>query len=284
VKHFLAAAMLALLLQGCSPAAPLNLVAQDGTLNVERDIAYGSGPRAMLDVYAPPNAKNAPVVVFFYGGNWQSGARGDYRFVAAALARRGMVVVVPDYRLYPPARYRDFLADGAHAVAWAKRNIAGYGGNTRRIVLMGHSAGAHIAAMLALDGQWLAAEKLDPRKDLAGLVGIAGPYDFLPLKDENLKTIFADSNMARTQPITFVQGREAPALLITGTGDSVVDPGNTTRLAAKLRAKGDHVEERLYPGVGHLTIVGAFSPLLRWVAPTLPDITAFVTQTPASAS
>ena len=141
---------------------------------------------------------------------------------------------------------------------------------------MGHSAGAHIAAMLTLDPHWLGKEGLDPRRDIAGLIGVAGPYDFLPLKDDALKVIFSGGDIARTQPITFVKGGEPPALLVTGRKDETVDPGNTARLAARLRAQGDDVTEVEYPSVGHMAIVGAFSPLLRPLAPVVNDVDKFV--------
>lgn len=267
------AAMLALT-SGCSPADPLNVIARSGPWHVDAGIAYADGPRHMLDVYTPDGARDAPVIVFFYGGNWQSGDRALYRFVAVALARRGIVAVVPDYRVYPQARFPEFVEDGAQAVAWVKANIGRFGGG--RIFLMGHSAGAHIAAMLALDGEWLARAGLDAKRDIAGLIGIAGPYDFLPLQDDTLKTIFAAGDIRSTQPISFAGAHKPPALLVTGRADTIVDPGNSTRLAARLRQNGNRVAEKTYRYVGHLGIIGAFSPVLRFVAPVLRDVEDFV--------
>jgi len=267
--------LLMLLTAGCSPADPLNMLAWRGGWDVTSSIPYASGPRHALDVYAPRGAADAPVIVFLYGGNWQSGRKEMYRFVAAALAARGYVTIVPDYRVYPDV-FPAFLEDGARAVAWAKQNAARFGGNPGKLVLMGHSAGAHIAAMLTLDGQWLRTAGLDSRKDIAGLIGIGGPYDFLPLRDPTLQAIFAADDMTRTQPISFVSGGEPPALLVTGQTDKTVSPGNTRRLAARLRAAGGDVTEIVYPRVGHLSIIGAFAPVLRFLAPLLRDIDVFV--------
>jgi acetyl esterase/lipase len=275
--------LLMLLTAGCTPADPLNTLAWRGEWDVTSSIPYASGPRQALDVYAPRGAADAPVVVFFYGGNWQSGHKEMYRFVAAALAARGYVTIVPDYRVYPDV-FPDFLEDGALAVAWAKQNAARFGGDAGKLVLIGHSAGAHIAAMLTLDGQWLRAEGLDSRKDIAGLIGIAGPYDFLPIRDPTLQTIFAAEDPTRTQPISFVSGGEPPALLVTGRTDKTVGPGNTARLAARLRAAGGDVTEIVYPRVGHLSIIGAFAPVLRFLAPLLRDIDIFVGRATAPAS
>lgn len=263
-------------LTACSPATPLNFLARGGAWAMSTD-HYGSGPRHGIDIYTPTGARNAPVIVFFYGGNWQSGDKETYRFVAASLASRGYVTVVPDYRVYPEVRFAGFMQDGARAVAWTEQNAARFGGNPQRVFLMGHSAGAHIAAMLTFDKHWLDAVGLNARRDVAGLIGIAGPYDFLPLHDETLRAIFAGGDLARTQPITFVAGLEPPVLLLTGHRDEIVDPGNTTRLAARLRATGNDVAAIEYPGIGHMAIVGAFAPVLRPLAPLLNDIEAFIT-------
>lgn len=262
-------------LTSCSPATPLNFLARGGDWTVATE-AYGHRMRNGIDVYTPDGARRAPVIVFFYGGNWQSGDKAMYRFVAASLVARGYVVAMPDYRVYPEVRFAGFMQDSARAVAWTKANIARYGGDPNDIFLMGHSAGAHIAAMLTLDARWLGQERIDPRHDIAGLIGVAGPYDFLPLTDEKLKVIFSGGDIARTQPITFVKGGEPPALLLTGRNDDIVGPGNTTRLAAKMRAHGDDVTAIEYPAVGHLTIIGAVAPVLRPLAPIVNDVDRFV--------
>ena len=259
----------------CSPAAPLNLLASRQGLEIDRSLSYAAGPRQTLDVYRPEGGKNLPVIVFFYGGSWQSGSKDTYLFAATALAHRGYVVVVPDYRTYPEVTYPAFLKDGAQAVAWAKRNARRYGGNASRLFVMGHSAGAYIAAMLAIDPRWLGGAGLS-RADVAGLVGLSGPYDFLPLRDETLKVIFGGAARPDTQPIHYVTGSEPPALLATGTGDSVVDPGNSQRLADRLRAAGDRAEVITYPNKGHLETIGALAPSLRFLAPVLDDVDAFI--------
>jgi acetyl esterase/lipase len=275
-------AMLGFSLAGCNPASPLNALARRDGLEVSASLAYAAGPRQTLDVYRPRDAKNAPVIVFFYGGSWQYGDKETYLFVATSLARKGYVTVVPDYRVYPEVRFPAFLDDGAQAVRWVAQNAAKLGGNPDRIVLMGHSAGAYIAAMLALDPQWLDAVGLDPRRDLAGLVGVAGPYDFLPIHDPALQLIFGGPDRVITQPINFVRGGEPPALLLTGSADSTVDPGNSVRLASKLRAAGGDARDIIYPGVKHLTVIGAFAPVLRFLAPALSDLDTFIAHLPES--
>ena len=239
------------------------------------DFPYARGARHGLDICRPKSASAAPIVVFFYGGGWRSGRKKIYRYAARALARRGYVAVLPDYRVYPEAKYPDFLEDGARAVRWVKDNASRFGGDPGKIFLMGHSAGAHIAAMLSVDGRWLQKVGMLPSRDIAGLIGIAGPYDFLPLRDGVYKTIFG-GNRPETQPITHV-GPGAPAsLLLTGGKDNIVDPGNSTRFAERLRAAGNDATVQIYPRIGHFAIAAALAPLLHWVAPVLRDTDAFI--------
>jgi acetyl esterase/lipase len=256
----------------------LNLMVWRRGLDITQSVAYGTGARRTLDIYRPSDAKGLPVVVFFYGGAWRSGSKKIYRFVAGALARRGIVAMVPDYRLYPEVRYPGFIEDGASAVRWAKDNAARFGGDPDKLFLMGHSAGAYIAAMLAFDSRWLSAVGLAPVGDIAGLIGISGPYDFLPLPDGTLKAIFGENDPA-TQPISYVSAGAPTSLLVTGRRDGIVDPGNTARLAARLRAVGDAVTVHSYSRVGHLGIIGAFASALRFLAPIVDDVTAFVART-----
>jgi acetyl esterase/lipase len=245
-------------------------------------IAYGERPRQTLDVCRPIDAASAPVVVFFYGGGWRSGRKGLYRYVAKALARRGYVAVVPDYRVYPEVRYPEFLEDAALAVRWVKDNIDRFGGDPKTIFLKGHSAGAHIAAMLAIDARWLQQVGLSPHRDVAGLIGLAGPYDYLPLRDETLKIIFGGPDRHETQPISHVSPGAPPALLITGGNDRLVEPGNSTRLAARLSAAGNEASVRIYPRIGHYLIVAALAPLIQRVVPIWDHVDGFIAETARS--
>jgi len=265
-----------------APAFLLNTAAWGGDVTIERDIPFGGEPRLKLDVYRPANAPNAPVVVFFYGGSWQHGDKSIYRFVGSALARAGIVAVIPDYRVYPPVVYPDFLRDSALAVRWAKDNAARFGGDPSKLFLAGHSAGAYNAVSLATDRRWLGEAKLDAGKDIAGVVGIAGPYDFLPLEAENLKIIFGpEETRPATQPINYVDGKEPPMLLLRPAKDSVVDPGNSARLANRIDGKHGKATLKTYDRVGHLSIIGTFSPLLSFLAPARNDLVEFVHNTPS---
>jgi acetyl esterase/lipase len=264
-------------LTACSPVAVLNALAPKAGVTETRDVRYAAGERHQLDIYAPEGERSAPVIVFIYAGGWKDGNKGDYRFVAATLASRGFLTVVPDYRLFPSVRFPAFLRDNAAAVAWTKGNISRYGGDPGRIFLMGHSAGAYNVAMLTLDKQWLGADGLDADRDIAGTIGLAGPYDFLPLHDPELEDIFAPAGDLRlSQPISFARGDAAPMLLAAGTVDQTVLPRNTEHLAEAIRRDGGQVEERIYPGVDHTKIIGAMAGVLRWLAPSLADVIGFV--------
>jgi acetyl esterase/lipase len=272
---------LSLMAAACSPLGVLNGLAPKRLS--ARDIPYGSGARRMLDVYVPDRADgHAPVVIFLYGGSWDSGAKADYRFVGGALAAHGFVTIIPDYRVYPEVRFPTFLDDCAAAFAWACAHAGAYGGG-ERMFLMGHSAGAYNAAMLALDPSYLA--RAGASRPLAGTVGIAGPYDFLPVGTAELKAIFGQPpTPPDTQPINHVSGRNAPMLLLAGASDTTVLPRNTRRLAAKIRAAGGPVQSRIYPGIDHREIIGAMGIPFRFLAPTFRDSTDFIAATAASAS
>jgi acetyl esterase/lipase len=263
-----------------SPAFILNTAAWGLDVEIERDVSFGNGERLKLDIYRPAKANaSLPVVVFFYGGSWQRGDKSIYRFVGAALARAGIVAVIPDYRVYPVVLYPDFLRDSALAVRWAKDNAARFGGDPSKLFLSGHSAGAYNAVSLATDRRWLKEAKLDSANDIAGVIGIAGPYDFLPLEAENLKIIFGpEEARPATQPINYVDGKEPPMLLLRPANDSVVDPGNSVRLANRIDKSGGKAMLKTYESVGHLSIIGAFSPLLSFLAPARDDLVNFVRQ------
>ena len=250
---------------------------------VSTSIRYAGAGRNTLDVYRPAHARRAPVIVFIYGGSWQNGSKSTYSFVAEALARKGYVTIVPDYRVYPSVRFPGFLEDSAKAVRWARDNAAKFGGDPGTIYLMGHSAGAYNAAMLAFDGRWLKGVGLSPQR-IAGFIGLSGPYDFLPLKDATLAAIFGGANRPETQPINFVSRGAPPSLLATGTFDTTVEPSNSTRLAARLRAAGDDVTLRRYPAVGHVSILGGFVTPLQPLIPVLDDIDQFIRRTSSRTS
>lgn len=271
------ACIMALALGGCSATDVLAGLTASPKVAAVDGLAYGPGPREGIDVYLPRGAGPHPVAVFFYGGGWDSGARRDYRFVGQTLAAQGVLTFIPDYRVYPEVRYPAFLEDCAKAVRWAKDHAAAYGGDPGRLFLIGHSAGAYNAVMLGVDRRWLAAEGMDPRRDVRGIVGLAGPYDFLPLESEKLKIIFGpEQGRPDTQPINHVDGQAPPMLLLADRGDKIVLPRNTIRMAARVRAAGGEVQADILPHLSHPLILGALAWPLRPLAPVNREVMDFI--------
>lgn len=272
---FAAAAALVAVLAASAPLATFNaLTPKDNARRVAASISNGAGPRRTLDVYSA-GIKNAPVIVFFYGGSWSGGNKEDYAFAGRALASRGFAVVIPDYRVVPKVVFPSFIEDGAASVAWTERHVAEYGGDPRRIVLVGHSAGAYNVMMLALDAHFLKAAGADPAA-IKGAVGISGPYDFYPFDVKASIDAFGKAPDPRaTQPITFVRADAPPLLLLHGDKDPTVRPRNTISLTEKQKAAGGQVESKLYPGLNHADTMLALSKPFRGKAPVLDDITAF---------
>ncbi len=267
-------------LTACSPARLVSLITPTDGIQEARNIAYGSHERQQLDVYSPAEAGAAarPVIVFFYGGGWSRGYRRDYLFAAEGLVSRGYVVVLPDYRLYPEVNFPAFVEDGALAVAWTLAHIARHGGDPHGVFLMGHSAGAHIAAMLTFDERYLSEAGHDSRQ-LAGMIGLAGPYDFLPLTSTYLKRLFGPpERYATSQPINYVDGGEPGVYLLHGEADDTVLPGNTRRMAERIKQVRGKVTTTFYPEVGHVRLVGALSHAFRDWAPVLEDVAAYIDQ------
>ncbi|MBO9708915.1 MAG: alpha/beta hydrolase [Caulobacter sp.] len=252
------------------------VVPKDPARVVARGVAYGSGPRQTLDAYAPKaEVQGAPVAIFLYGGSWDSGRRQDYGWAGRALAAQGFLALVPDYRLFPDL-YPSFLEDGAQAVRWVVDNAARLGGDPARVVLIGHSAGAYNAAMLALDGRWLKAVGVDPAV-VKAWAGLSGPYDFLPLDSPITKRTFGRiEDLPATQPARYVRADAPPAFLASGDPDVTVKPRHTRRLGKALGEAGARVEVRLYPGLGHAGPLLALSRPMRRKAPVLAEMAAFL--------
>lgn len=280
VLPLISVALLCLLLAGCTKFQLLDAVVPPLGYARTRDVAYGADARQRLDVYRPCRADREPatVVVFFYGGSWQAGFKADYRFVGQALASRGFVCVLPDYRIYPQVKFPAFVEDGAQAVRWTRDHATEFGGDPQRIFLMGHSAGAHIAALLTLDRHYLRDAGLPPDA-IRGAVALAGTYDFQP--GPGTYAVFDLPNPdakpdPKIEPVTFATGPAPPMLLIHGLKDDIVLPSNTTSLASHLRASGSAVSVITYPDRGHVGVALALAWPFRWLAPVLDDVARFV--------
>jgi acetyl esterase/lipase len=249
----------------------------NGARRVVQDAAYGPERRQKLDLYGPRSAASAglPIVVFIYGGSWRYGDKSDYNFMGAAFAAQGFLTAIPNYRLVPGVRFPSFIEDCAAAVRWVADNAAAHGGDPRRIVLVGHSAGAYNAMMLALDAHYLQGAGV-PQDAVRGAVGLAGPYAFLPLDVAATQNAFGQApNPQATQPVNFARADAPPLLLLWGADDTTVGPRNIESLERAMRAAGGSVEAKIYQDIDHIEIMLALSRPFRGKAPLLGDVTAF---------
>ncbi len=270
-------------LSACSPLGAFNaFIPKDGgTQQSAKDVSFGPLARQLLDLYRPTQTSadtlqsELPVIIFIHGGSWQDGSKDGYSFVGRALASRGFLVAVPNYRLVPEVRYPAFLEDNAAAVRWVIDNATAYGGDPSRIVLVGHSAGAYNAAMLALDERWLKSE----RQSVKGFVGLAGPYDFLPLDGPVTQAAFGDEEKPdTTQPIAFATADDPPVLLLHGAKDTTVESRNSETLRDRLVRAGADAQLKIYPELGHVEILTALSRPFRAKAPVLDDTAKFANE------
>jgi acetyl esterase/lipase len=246
---------------------------------VARDIAYGPDARHRYDLYAPKALSDAlPLLVFFYGGGWSSGAKADYAWVGHALAARGYVVAIPDYRLVPEVLYPAFLDDNAAAITHLIAHGGAFGADMARLGVCGHSAGAYAAAMMALDPTYFG--PVDGHSAIRACAGISGPYDFYPFNVEASRKAFGRwPHPAQTQPITFAAASDTAFLLQQSRADTVVGTHNAVNLHARLAEAGSRVELQLYDGLSHEDMAAALSIPFRGKGPILQDLSDFLTAT-----
>lgn len=283
-RQILAGFGLAPLAAACSPLGALNALApkEKNSKLLRANVAYGADRRQAYDVYAPVNiavdteSGLAPMLVFFYGGGWDSGSKDLYSWAGRALASLGYVVVVPDYRLVPQVRFPEFLEDSEAAVRHAMANAEAYGADAQRLGLMGHSAGAYNAIMLALAPNYLGVPAGE-QSALRAVIGVAGPYDFYPYDVPSTVNAFGQwPKPEETQPVNYARKTGAKFQLIYSRGDKVVGAHNAKNLAAKLKAAGDDVELIAYDKPSHPDMVAALSLPLRGRANTFGDVKDFL--------
>ena len=244
----------------------------------EKDIAFGDNDRQKLDIYWPEEKTDTlhPTIIFYHGGSWRDGEREGYAFIGRAFASRGYVTVVADYRKTPDVVFPAFIEDAASAFTWAEKNIKRYGGNPENIFVMGHSAGAHIAMLMTLDSKYLNALGSDPAK-IRGIIGLAGPYDFLPFTSDAAKAALGQwPKLEETQPITYARGDAAPMLLLTGTDDTTVMPRNGQVLKQAVDDVNGEAALKEYPNMDHYGIIMAYARAFRSYGPALDDTIEFL--------
>ncbi len=264
-------------LAACSGEKALDAFVPKTGYQLRQGIAYGPEPRQKLDIYIPDHLKNPScTILFFYGGRWSTGDRKLYRFVGQAFASKGCVTAIADYRLYPQVRYPVFLQDNAKAFVWLHAHVKDYGGDLSRIFVAGHSAGAYNAVMLAVNPAYIN-QAGGKASWIRGVIGVSGPYDFLPFDSADVIDIFSpEKDTELTQPIHYVHAGLPPMLLVTGAVDSQVKPKNTINMANKLRQFNNPVTVHIYPDAHHESIILSLLNGFRGKTPLLRDIDSFI--------
>ncbi|EIT70499.1 hypothetical protein WQQ_06360 [Hydrocarboniphaga effusa AP103] len=276
LRKLLALLLVPAAVASCSGQQVLNSLTSTSGFNRSTNLPYEKASGLTLDVYKPNNQNDRPTVVFFYGGRWSSGNKKDFEFVGGALASAGYCTVIPDVRQYPMVRFPAFVEDGAKAIKWVHDKIDDYGCDSKRVFVMGHSSGAHVAAMLALNEQFLKGVG-GSRTWLRGMIGLAGPYDFLPLTDPMLRDLFGPvDKFEQSQPILYVDGQNPPLLLMAGEDDEIVPVKNTRSLAASVARAGGPVETVIYPKMPHARLLSSIGPYMRNQSDVLAQITSFL--------
>ena len=256
-----------------------------------RSVAYGPAQRHQMDLYLPQPKNDeaaalSPVLIYIHGGSWKTGSRTIYRFLGQAYAARGYCTLIPDYRLHPEGLFPGFVEDAARVVAWAKDHVEQYGGDPTRIVLMGQSAGAHIASLVTLSPRWLNSFGASPN-DLRGFFGLAGPYSFYPPDYASIRDVFehlecledgakkderhVGLHMDSARPIKQAHGHAPPIVLGHGTADKTVGIHESENLVAAIQEAGGTIKLHRYPRIGHIAIVLAIAWPLRFIAPVFRD-------------
>ena len=263
-----------LFITACSinPAEQINGMLVNDHFTV-KTVQYGRLPRQSMDVYRPKVDQGKPTVVFVYGGAWRAGTKNDFKFIGHALTQLGHAVVIPDYQLYPAVKFPVFIEDVAQAVKQAElRSENLIGRNMDEIVLMGHSAGGHTAALLYTDTSYFKRNRVNA--NVVGMIGLAGPYD-LTLEYTEIKGVF-DGAGKRSQPIDYIKPGLAPVLLLSGANDKRVLPYHSKTFSEELAINGVDVRTRYYPNTNHVMVLGSIAQPLRHINNSYGDIAAFL--------
>ena len=273
-RTFLVVALL--VLSACSPRLAVERWVLGERVVRSGEIAYGPDERQRLDVYRPyPAVTNAPIVVFMYGGRWKYGSKNDYLLIGNSFARHGWITVIPDYRVFPQELFPAWVEDGADAVRWTLDNIAAYGGDASRVFVVGHSAGAHTAALLALDDRYLRNVGV-AAGDIAAFVSIAGPVDTTWTAPDVQRLMGPPTGWPNSYPSSHLNGTKPPLFLMHGDADDVVTVGNSVRLARRIAERGGCAPLQVYRGIGHVDIAVALGLPAAVGAPVLEDLARFM--------
>lgn len=275
--------------QALSALAVVNGITANGGVGVSKNILYGDQPSQDLDIYYPkPLAqamktqstinKSYPMVVFVHGGSWETGSKEEYAFVGQSLAQAGYVTAVINYRKAPENVYPDYVKDAAQAIAWSHNNAESLHADPKRLAVIGHSAGAFNAVAAVANEDFLAPYGIKP-KDLAAVIGIAGPYSYDFRKFSSARAFGANATPDEVMPDRQIKGEQPPYLLLTAEKDTTVYDSNTIKMTEALKAAGATVENGVIKGASHATSIGAMAPPLRWVNDVRAQVLTYLDKT-----
>lgn len=256
---------------------PLGTRAEDPKITESLNLSYGKHERQVLDVVSSQSCRSGPVIVFFHGGSWRWGQKDYHREIGKQFARKGIVFVTANYRLYPEVRFPAFPEDVALATAWVRKKVQAYGGNGKNIFLMGHSAGAHAACLVGLDPVYLKAHGggLDW---LRGVVSMSAPYEFDPSKEFLYRDLFPPNIERNSTMPAFQVGRNKapPFLLMHGRFDPLIKYELCEKFSQALKKSGSAVESKIYASHGHFSLIRRTSSWHIWPKPLLVDVIDFI--------
>lgn len=252
--------------------------AERGEVTVVADLSYveeSADPKQKLDLYLPTGKKNFPVVMFVHGGGYQKGDRKEAEDFGKLLASHGIGVAAISYRLYPQVKHPEHIQDVARAFAWVKKHIAERGGAANQVFVSGHSAGAHLVALLATDKKYVQGEKLQ-LADIRGVIALSGGYRILPIR----KIVFGDEEtMKDASPFSHLGKGKPPFLIVYGGAENQERHALSEELRDALKKEGNVATCVEIPERDHH---GLFTKIAEG-EPTLEAILGFVRQTSESA-
>lgn len=288
-----------------NPLILMNALAFSRKVKRYKNLSYANDTRHKLDLYAPklkgPSSAanqvvNNSVIVFVYGGAWDSGHKDNYKFAAVELAKLGYITAVPNYRLYPDVKFPHFIEDVASACAALPQQLVSLGLKPQvslqhplSIILIGHSAGAHTVAMLNTEPKYL--KQAEANIKIQACIGLAGPYD-LPLDDPLVTGKFDGvqlhdiseqqhdmghvHNHHDANPINLATDKMSKMLLMHGRADETVGLYHLERFSQRLTELKVEHQTIIYDKVPHRHIVGGLSKLFQFMNPVYKDIAAYL--------
>ena len=246
----------------------------------KQHFSYGGHQRQQLDLYLPRRVKPKMSVVFVHGGVWKSGHKDEYAFVGQALAAHGIATAVVGYRLFPEVRFPDFVNDIAQALGWLQTNGQSHGFDVDSgVVMIGHSAGAHLASLVTLNQQYAETFGFSPAL-VKGVVGLAGIYSLRPEKDTLMGDIFQPAEQQNdyfdVNPINYLTKGGVPLYLIHGQKDQTVACRNAERMFKDALLAGHPVDIHVENRYGHVRPIMDFIPLMPSHRRFMKKITGFI--------